>query len=164
MKIDPKQNFEIFFFSDLKQSRLRILELLPDPHHDAPKMETAIKLYFGLLRGFMEFTTSEGSTSASKLRHSVRFRWTQSLLGMYYNSLFRNKMFMLDEITSLKCSGKKSFRHSTLNILLENAIYISVVVYFLGHRIRVLCPTQILQQKLMVSVRLWLRLTKSRIF
>ena len=72
-----------FFFSDLKQSRLRILELLPDPHHDVPKMETAIKLYFGLLRGFMEFTTSEGSTSASKLRHGVRFRWTQSLLGIF---------------------------------------------------------------------------------
>ena len=75
--------FIIFFFSDLKQSRLRILELLPDPHHDVPKMETAIKLYFGLLRGFMEFTTSEGSTSASKLRHGVRFRWTQSLLGTF---------------------------------------------------------------------------------
>jgi len=91
LKATAIQNFEIKMVaqdvealkitSDLKQSRLRILELLPDPHHDVPKMETAIKLYFGLLRGFMEFTTSEGSTSASKLRHGVRFRWTQSLLG-----------------------------------------------------------------------------------
>ena len=68
-------------FSDLKQSRLRILELLPDPHHDVPKMETAMKLYFGIIRGFVEASTSEGSIQASKLRHSLRFRWTQSLLG-----------------------------------------------------------------------------------
>ena len=69
---------------------MRILELLPDPHHDVPKMETAIKLYFSLLRGFLEFTTSEGSTSASKLRHGVRFRWTQSLLGIEFSKIFRN--------------------------------------------------------------------------
>ena len=79
---DPiNKGFFLQHFSDLKQSRLRILELLPDPHHDVPKMEMAIKLYFSLLRGFLEFTTSEGSTSASKLRHGVKFRWTQSLLG-----------------------------------------------------------------------------------
>ena len=29
--------------SDLKQSRMRILQLLPDPHHNAEQMETAIK-------------------------------------------------------------------------------------------------------------------------
>ena len=65
----------------MKQSRLRILELIPDPHHDVQQMETAMKLYFSLLRGFLEFTTSEGSASASKLRHSLRFRWSQSLFA-----------------------------------------------------------------------------------
>ena len=60
---------------------MRILELLPDPHHDVPKMETAMKLYYSLIRGFLEAATSEGGVQASKLRHSLRFRWTQSLLG-----------------------------------------------------------------------------------
>ena len=40
-----------------------------------------MKLYFGLIRGFLEAATSEGGVQASKLRHSLRFRWTQSLLG-----------------------------------------------------------------------------------
>ena len=71
----------VLFFSDLKQSRLRILELLPDPHHDVPKMETAMKLYYSLIRGFLETSNYRGNTEASKLRHSLRFRWTQSLLG-----------------------------------------------------------------------------------
>lgn len=64
--------------SDLKQSRLRVLELLPDPHHEMEKMETAVKLYLSLLRGLLE--AGEG-TSASKLRHSLTYRWTDSLLG-----------------------------------------------------------------------------------
>ena len=77
-------NYVMYFslhFSDLKQSRMRILELLPDPHHDVPKMETAMKLYYSLIRGFLEAATSQGGIQASKLRHSLRFRWTQSLLG-----------------------------------------------------------------------------------
>ncbi len=68
--------------SDLKQSRLRILQLLPDPHHNAEQLETAVKLYLGLLRGFLEAKTSEeGVLQASKLRHALRFRWTHSALG-----------------------------------------------------------------------------------
>ena len=43
-----------FSFSDLKQARARILELLPDPHHDIPKVESSLKLYLAVLRGFLE--------------------------------------------------------------------------------------------------------------
>jgi len=64
--------------SDLKQSRLRLLELLPDPHHELEKVETALKLYLGLIRGLLE--AGEG-TAASKLRHTLTYRWTDSLLG-----------------------------------------------------------------------------------
>ena len=39
--------------SDLKQSRARLIELLPDPHHTIEQMETALKLYMALLRGFL---------------------------------------------------------------------------------------------------------------
>ena len=39
--------------SDLKQSRARLLDLLPDPHHTIDQIETALKLYAALLRGFL---------------------------------------------------------------------------------------------------------------
>jgi len=78
--------------SDLKQSRARMLELLPDPHHDIPKIESALKLYLAVLRGFLEPPSNQnnksdeegapsGGTRASKLRLAVRFRWSQSMLG-----------------------------------------------------------------------------------
>ena len=66
--------------------------MLPDPHHDVPKVEAALKLYLAVLRGFLEPPSgqgnkigedggSSGGTRASKLRHAVRFRWSQSMLG-----------------------------------------------------------------------------------
>ena len=66
--------------------------MLPDPHHDIPKVETALRLYLAVLRGFLEppsnqnsqsgeESASSGGTRASKLRHAVRFRWSQSMLG-----------------------------------------------------------------------------------
>merc|ERR1712126_696484 len=78
--------------SDLKQSRARMLELLPDPHHDIPKIESALKLYLAVLRGFLEPPSNQNNksdeegaptsgTRASKLRLAVRFRWSQSMLG-----------------------------------------------------------------------------------
>ena len=39
--------------SDLKQSRARMLDLLPDPHHTIDQIETGLKLYMALLRGFL---------------------------------------------------------------------------------------------------------------
>jgi hypothetical protein len=79
-------------FSDLKQARARILELLPDPHHDIPKIESALKLYLAVLKGFLEPPSNQSNKSGeeggptsgtrpSKLRHAVRFRWSQSMLG-----------------------------------------------------------------------------------
>ena len=42
------------FFSELKQTRLALLQLLPDPHHDTLKIENALKAYMTVLRGFFE--------------------------------------------------------------------------------------------------------------
>ena len=63
LKATAPQMFEVKMFahdsealkiiSDLKQSRTRLLELLPDPHHTIDQMETALKLYMALLRGFL---------------------------------------------------------------------------------------------------------------
>ena len=87
-----KPIFSPISFSDLKQSRARMLELLPDPHHDIPKIESALKLYLAVLRGFLEPPSNQNNksdeegaptsgTRASKLRLAVRFRWSQSMLG-----------------------------------------------------------------------------------
>ena len=95
LKATGQQNFEVKMVatdveaikicSDLKQSRLRVFELLPDPHHEISKIETAIKLYLSVLRGFLEPPTSDdneaSSTKPSKLRHALRFRWSHSMLG-----------------------------------------------------------------------------------
>ena len=63
LKATGFQNFELKMFahdsealkiiSDMKQSRARLIELLPDPHHTIDQMETALKLYMALLRGFL---------------------------------------------------------------------------------------------------------------
>ena len=63
LKATGTQMFEVKMFahdsealkiiSDLKQSRARMLDLLPDPHHTIDQIETALKLYAALLRGFL---------------------------------------------------------------------------------------------------------------
>jgi len=88
LKATGQQNFELKMFahdsealkivSDLKQSRIRMLELLPDPHHTIDQVETALKLYMALLRGLI--LQPGDTTAASKLSTSLTFRWSESLL------------------------------------------------------------------------------------
>jgi len=88
LKATATQNFEIKMFahdsdalkimSDLKQSRARILELLPDPHHTVDQVDTALRLYLALARGLL---LQPGETAAaSKLKTSLTFRWRDSIL------------------------------------------------------------------------------------
>jgi len=89
LKATGQQNFELKMFahesdalkimSDLKQSRMRMLELLPDPHHTIDQVETALKLYMALLRGLI--LQPGETTAASKLSSALTFRWSESLLG-----------------------------------------------------------------------------------
>jgi len=90
LKATGPQNFDVKMFahdsealkiiSDMKQSRARLIELLPDPHHTGEQMETALKLYMALLRGFL---LQPGETATdSKLRSALTFRWSESVLGV----------------------------------------------------------------------------------
>jgi len=90
LKATGPQMFEVKMFahdsealkiiSDLKQSRARMLDLLPDPHHTIDQIETALKLYAALLRGFL---LQPGDTPGdSKLRSALNFRWSESVLGV----------------------------------------------------------------------------------
>jgi len=77
--------------SDLKQSRKRLISLLPDPEHSMSQVVTALNLYLAILRGFLEPPVAQSSrgeeesppstTRPSKLRHSVKFIWTHSVLS-----------------------------------------------------------------------------------
>lgn len=69
---------QYFIFSDLKQSRKRLLELLPDANHEIDVVEPALTLYLALLRGLIQ---APESTDSSKMRHAIRFRWSHSVLG-----------------------------------------------------------------------------------
>jgi len=88
LKATSLQNFEIKMFAhdpealkimgDLKQSRARILELLPDPNHTSEQINTALKLYLTLARGLL-LQPGEG-VAASKLCHALTFRWSDSVI------------------------------------------------------------------------------------
>ncbi|XP_076069364.1 BRO1 domain-containing protein BROX-like [Oratosquilla oratoria] len=75
--------------SDLRQARARVLELVPDANHEIDVIETAVTVYLSLLRGFINPPEDDSAGSDwSKLRHSIRFRWTNSMLGNTPDSHF----------------------------------------------------------------------------
>ncbi|RXG72603.1 hypothetical protein Avbf_04948 [Armadillidium vulgare] len=47
--------------SDLKQARLRFLELTPNPNHEIDTFEPALALYLSLLRGLIQAPEDESS-------------------------------------------------------------------------------------------------------
>ncbi|KAH3852043.1 hypothetical protein DPMN_094536 [Dreissena polymorpha] len=66
-------------FSDLRQHRNKLLELLTDPNHDKNTLDKTSNDYFSLLIGLMK-PLEEGETE-NKLRQAVKFKWTNTLLG-----------------------------------------------------------------------------------
>ncbi|KAJ9588350.1 hypothetical protein L9F63_018276 [Diploptera punctata] len=64
--------------SDLKACRRRLLELLPDPNHTPDMIDSVFNMYFSLLHGLLYVP---GEETPSKLRYSLLFKWTHSLLG-----------------------------------------------------------------------------------
>ncbi|KAK3093899.1 hypothetical protein FSP39_021601 [Pinctada imbricata] len=66
-------------FSEMRQSRNKLLELLTDPNHEKGFMEKAVSDYFSLLMGMIQ--PFEDSESENKLRRVIKFKWTNTLLG-----------------------------------------------------------------------------------
>ncbi|CAC5360809.1 BRO1 domain-containing protein BROX [Mytilus coruscus] len=64
-------------FNELRQTRNKLLELLPDPNHDKSSIDKATTDYFSLLLGLIQ-PFDEGE---NKLRKALKFKWTNSLLG-----------------------------------------------------------------------------------
>jgi len=78
----------MFVFSDLKLSRIRLLDLIKNANNTSDTVEPAFLNYLSLLYGFLwEVETSEegvqhvGRPNPSKLRNILIFKWTHTLLG-----------------------------------------------------------------------------------
>jgi len=67
--------------SDLRQSRNQLLDIISNPTNDMTTLMNALNKYLGLLHGFIVSLDAETEGSDSKLRHALRFRWTNTLLG-----------------------------------------------------------------------------------
>ncbi|XP_064623188.1 BRO1 domain-containing protein BROX-like [Lineus longissimus] len=66
--------------SDLERSRNKLLDILADPNIEIATLEEASKYYLSLLHGLVK-PVGEETTEDSKLRHAVKFRWTNTLCG-----------------------------------------------------------------------------------
>ncbi|RWS10874.1 BRO1 domain-containing protein BROX-like protein, partial [Dinothrombium tinctorium] len=66
--------------SELKQNREKLIELFTDANNSVSSVETTLHNYLSLLMGFVQALDNRGG-DYSKLRHSLRFKWTQTMLG-----------------------------------------------------------------------------------
>jgi hypothetical protein len=66
--------------NELRQARNILLDIISNPNNEISTLSSALDNYLSLLHGFI--VSMDGETTAdSKLRHAVRFRWTNTLLG-----------------------------------------------------------------------------------
>uniref|UniRef100_A0A2P2I9C9 BRO1 domain-containing protein BROX-like n=1 Tax=Hirondellea gigas TaxID=1518452 RepID=A0A2P2I9C9_9CRUS len=116
MKMVASDSQALKICSDLKQARKRLLEMLPDANHEISVVEPALMLYLAVLRGLIHPPEEEG-TSWSKLRHAVRFKWTNSMLGntpeTHYDAVF-------ELVCVLQNAGFWYFKHATKVAAQEN--------------------------------------------
>lgn len=66
--------------SELRQTRNQLLDVLSNPNIEPDMLVPALNNYLGLIEGFI-VSLDEEKGGDSKLRHAVRFRWTNTLLG-----------------------------------------------------------------------------------
>jgi len=58
-----------------------LLDIIMNPNNEMTTLSNALNKYLGLLHGFVVSLDAEKEGSSSKLRHALRFRWTNTLLG-----------------------------------------------------------------------------------
>ncbi|XP_046848261.1 BRO1 domain-containing protein BROX-like [Xenia sp. Carnegie-2017] len=67
---------------ELKKCRANLLEVIVEPSNEISTVENIFNRYLSLIHGLSSYNVDEGaSTSDSKLRKLVRFRWTSSVCG-----------------------------------------------------------------------------------
>ncbi|XP_069743975.1 BRO1 domain-containing protein BROX isoform X2 [Narcine bancroftii] len=65
--------------SDLRSTRIKLLELFTDVNCNMEIMKSAVDGYFSLLQGFI--ASLDGTTKENKLRFIQNFKWTDTLQG-----------------------------------------------------------------------------------
>jgi len=65
--------------SDLREARSKLLDIVSNPNLEMSSLTSAVESYFSLLQGFVEASDEKGGES--KLRYSIKFKWTNTLLG-----------------------------------------------------------------------------------
>jgi len=65
--------------SELRQARSRLLTIISDANNNVEVVNSAANAYLSLLHGLIMACDERGGES--KLRHAVRFRWTNTMLG-----------------------------------------------------------------------------------
>lgn len=66
--------------SELRQTRNLLLDVISNPNNEPSALTSALTNYLGLLDGFI-VSLDEEKAGDSKLRHAIRYRWTNTLLG-----------------------------------------------------------------------------------
>jgi hypothetical protein len=69
----------------LRQTRNQLIQSMTDPKTDQSLVEQQLTQYLSLLQGFVfsyHLDDRHGPNDSSKLRHYIRFKWTNSLLGI----------------------------------------------------------------------------------
>lgn len=66
--------------SELRQTRNLLLDVITNPNNEVSTLVSAVNNYLSLLHGFI-VSMDEEKGGDSKLRHAVKYRWTNTLLG-----------------------------------------------------------------------------------
>ena len=75
--------FILFIFyvrSELRMCRAHLLDIIADPNNEISTVTAQSEKYFSLLHGWID-SPDPNAAGASKLRHVIKFRWTNTLLG-----------------------------------------------------------------------------------
>lgn len=60
------------------------MELLPDPSHSTDTVNTAYLAYLSMMSGFL----TDYKLSGKKIRYTIQYKWTHTLLGQKPQSQF----------------------------------------------------------------------------
>lgn len=85
--------------SELRLTRNLLLDVMANPNNEPSALSAAVNNYLGLLDGFI-VSLDEEKAGDSKLRHAVRYRWTNTLLGNtpteQYDAVFEKISILFD--------------------------------------------------------------------
>ena len=65
---------------ECRTARTKLLSIIANPNNEVAALESALNTYLAFLHGFVT-SVDPDNPGNSKLRHHVKFRWTDTLTG-----------------------------------------------------------------------------------